>query len=149
MPKSYNINMNLPSDKIALPLLQKQPDPAQRQAHNERIQAWMARPENTRGPQPQLKPTFMSGASFFKSIVMNAIAQVQQSGTTEVLRRTQSIGQLLEIAISNGGDLVLSQADYNFIKSSMSKATGWTNKEEIAGSVLLVDDAIKDAVESE
>ena len=149
MPKSYSIDMNIPSDKIALQLLQKQPDAIQRQAHNERIQAWVAKPENARGPQPQLKTILMSGPEFFKSIVMNAIAQVQQSGTTDVLRRTQSIGQLLEIAISNSGDLVLSQADYNFIKSSMSKATGWTNKEEIAGSVLLVDDAIKDAVEAE
>lgn len=142
----YTIDMNIDTDDVFKSLLYFPLDEDEREEYNDAIQGWAATPQAERGAKPKLEREKMSGAEFFKDIVMKALAMTKKTGNTASLRRTKSIADLLDNAIDdNKGILVCFEEDFKYIKSAMAKADGWTNTEDIAESVVIVEDAINKA----
>jgi hypothetical protein len=140
--KIYTVDMNVDTSEVAFQLLQRQPNAKQQEEFTGKLQAWAKADPKTRGDQPKLNLGEMTAPEYFKSIIMNAISQAHRSGNTAVLRRTKSIAEKLDVAIKKEGKLMISENDYNFMKSSVSKADQWNNREEVANSVLIVEDQL-------
>ena len=148
MAHIFKIDMNVDTAGVTPALLLKEATPEAQESYKAKLVAWSKADPNTRGKAPELDREKMGEAEYFKSIVMSSISQAHKQGNTQVLRRTRAIADLLEIAIiDNGGILKATQEDYKFIKSSMAKADQWNNLENIAKSILVVEDAINDVEE--
>ena len=146
MAKSYVIDLNVDVTKIIPELLFAPIGEEDRLEYQTQVNTWAKAPVETRGERPNFVREKMSGAEFFKDIVMKAIAMVHKSGNTLSLRRTKSIGDLIDHAIEKKeGILELMEEDYKYIKKAMAKADEWLNIEGVARAVLLVEDTINKA----
>lgn len=142
----HEINMNVDTEQVLQDLLYFPLDEPDRDEYQEELQIWAQTPAADRGTKPKLVREEMTGAEFFKDIVMKALSMTKKTGNTASLRRTKSIADLMDHAIeSEKGILKVFEEDYKYIKSAMGKADGWTNNEDIASSVILVEDCINKA----
>ena len=143
MAKVFTIDLNLDTKDVLVDLLYAQISEDEKTEYQKEVNEWAKKPEATRGDRPTFDRTKMSGAEFFKDIVMKAISMVHKTGNTASLRRTKSIGDLIDHAIEKkSGILELMDEDYKYIKKAVSKADEWMNIEAIARAVQLVEDTI-------
>ena len=146
MAKVYTIDINLDVKNILVDLLYKPVSEQDKIEYQKSVADWAKLPEKDRGDRPNFDREKMSGAEFFKDIVMKAIAMVHKTGNTNSLRRTKSIGDIIEHAIDKKvGLLELMEEDYKYIKKAVAKGEEWMNIEAIARAVLLVEDTINAA----
>jgi hypothetical protein len=144
--KIYSIDTNLDVSDVLVELLYKPLKEEERVEYQQEINDWLAKPEASRGPRPQLDRDKMTGSEFFKDIVLKAIQMAHKTGNTASLRRTKAIADLVDHAIEKKkGILEIMDEDFKYMKSAMGKAENWENHEGVARAVIMVEDAINKA----
>jgi len=144
--KVYEVNMNVDVEDLAESLLFFDLDQSQKEDFQDAIDEWMKDPVETRGTRPRLVREKMTGAEFFKDIILKGISMAHPTGNTGALRRTKSVTDILDLAIEkNDGILKVMEEDFKYMLSSLNKAEKWNNTEDIAIGVLLIADALTDA----
>ena len=144
--KVYQMDINIDTNKVADGLLIKPLSAEEQFSYQRQVEKWNATPQDKRGARPVVKAVKLTGPEFFKDIVMKAVAMVHKTGNVQSLRRTRSISDQLVIAIEKKkGILDLMEDDYDYIKRAMVKADEWNNIDDVARSVLVVDDILQKA----